>query len=87
MYQFIRKLFLFFSLALTFFFWGGVSNIHVTLCRKWSFMPTDLYPCVKNTITPNTGGYFQRLESTIYYTNLMRWKNSLLELGNQAGSK
>ena len=28
-----------------------------------------------------------RLRSTIYYTNLMRWKNPLLKLGNQVGSE
>lgn len=30
---------------------------------------------------------YKRLRSTIYYTNLMRWRNPLLELGNQVGSK
>ena len=69
-----------------------LSHINVTLCRKWSFMPIDLYPCIKTLLPPKTGGDFRmeahnRLRSTIYYTNSMRWKSPLLELGNQVGSK
>lgn len=33
------------------------------------------------------GGLKERLGSTIYYTNLMRQKKSLLESGNQVGNK